>query len=681
MKIESFPLKEVSIREIYYGEMATYEIPIYQRNYAWGKDEIAALIQDVYDAYLSNKTTYFIGTLVSFDQGDQVYEIIDGQQRLTTIKLVLHALGQHTTNKLTYRARKKSNDTLASIPEFEVEAMDQGIVDGYQNAITALSEIIDTATKKSFTDYFFDQVHIIHYQVPKDIDLNHYFEIMNSRGEQLEKHEIIKARLIEQLCDSDRGKFNRLWNFCSEMNVYIQQKYSDKALTEKVTNVGKQQIELVKNIFGDDFSEFKLKKFDDLPEVVDTSRETTINELLSGEDASASLNTKVGLDTFQPVIDFSNFLLVVLKITLLKCPDFNPLKFNLDDKELIHEFDKVNLNETFTKKFAFNLLKCKYFLDNYIVHHANEDEKPGNNPWKLQYWQKNNNTSHLKNLYSVVMQQTKMIQLLSMFEVSYSARQRKNYLVYCLVYLSDQESCDLEEYRNFLEKLAAKYFKDIYLTKGNLNEKNTPLPGAFDTVMLKNNKLSLESQNPVLNFENIYGNGTIKSKGVPLYIFNYLDYKLYDYYLEQLRGKTTKKDDQVRKDFFEFLGCSDFDLKLFDQFYFSRTRRSLEHYFPQANADGAEGRPSQAQINCLGNYAMIGSEANSSGSNWSPKAKLVHYLDSSGKIRRISVASLKFMIMMQKCQDNQTNRPNGLEWEFADMVAHQSKMLQILLRP
>ena len=49
----------------------------------------------------------------------------------------------------------------------------------------------------------------------------------------------------------------------------------------------------------------------------------------------------------------------------------------------------------------------------------------------------------------------------------------------------------------------------------------------------------------------------------------------------------------------------------------------------------------------MGNYAMIGSEANSSGSNWSPITKLEHYLDSSGKIRQISVASLKFMIMMQ----------------------------------
>ena len=63
------PLKEQSIAEIYNGNQVTYEVPIYQRNYAWEDDEITALIQDVYDAYFQNrnaskKGTYFIGTLV-----------------------------------------------------------------------------------------------------------------------------------------------------------------------------------------------------------------------------------------------------------------------------------------------------------------------------------------------------------------------------------------------------------------------------------------------------------------------------------------------------------------------------------------------------------------------------------------------------------------------------------------
>ena len=66
------PLKELSIQEIYNGEKATYEVPIYQRNYAWEKDEISTLVQDVYDAFFAKKPTYFIGTLVSFNKGETV---------------------------------------------------------------------------------------------------------------------------------------------------------------------------------------------------------------------------------------------------------------------------------------------------------------------------------------------------------------------------------------------------------------------------------------------------------------------------------------------------------------------------------------------------------------------------------------------------------------------------------
>ncbi len=102
----------------------------------------------------------------------------------------------------------------------------------------------------------------------------------------------------------------------------------------------------------------------------------------------------------------------------------------------------------------------------------------------------------------------------------------------------------------------------------------------------------------------------------------------------------------------------------------------MEHYYPQANV--SDEKADVNQINCLGNYAMIGSEANSSGSNWSPKSKLDHYLDSSGKIKQVSVASLKFMIMMQKCKDNQTKRESGFEWTFEDIKEHQQKMMKFL---
>ncbi|WP_311142074.1 hypothetical protein [Lancefieldella rimae] len=88
----------------------------------------------------------------------------------------------------------------------------------------------------------------------------------------------------------------------------------------------------------------------------------------------------------------------------------------------------------------------------------------------------------------------------------------------------------------------------------------------------------------------------------------------------------------------------------------------------------------EKQINCLGNYARIGSEANSQGSNWSPKSKLDYYLDASKKIPRISVASLKFMIMMQTCKGNEGKREPGAEWNFDDIKDHQKRMVELLCK-
>ena len=673
MKNKTLPLEELSIARLFNGEKATFEVPIYQRNYAWEKDEIATLIQDVYDALTKNPdSNYFIGTLVSFHKGDQVYEIIDGQQRLTTINLILGAMGITMQNKLTYRARDKSNKTIASLPKFDIEEKDKGIIDGYKFANAALNEIV-LNNKGAFEQYFQQNVHIIHYQVPKDIDLNHYFEVMNSRGEQLEKHEIIKARLIGELSDSDRATFNRIWDVCSEMNVYVQQKYRSIDATPTKTTAVK--------MFGKNFDDFLLFSFDELPKAEDSAGQMTINDLLSFKSGTSPQDDEK-IDTFQPIIDFANFLLIVLKLTRMNEKGFNPTSFNLDDKELIKEFDNVRIDAGFVKRFGHNLLMAKYLLDNFIVHHAIEDDSIESNPWKLQYWQmekdkKGYYKGYLKNLDDESANQHKLVHLLSMFEVSFTARQRKNYLFYCLLYLFRADDWNVESYSCFVSELADKYFFDVYMVRENLNEINTPIPGSFDRCLLTKNALDVAVQNDEYDFADIYGDGSDVSAGIPLFIFNYLDYKLWEKYNVELRGEKTKKGDAARRTFFEALGCSDFELRIFEQFYFSRTRRSLEHFYPQAMQREFQ-KLTEGEINCLGNFAMIGSEANSSGSNWSPKSKLDHYLDSSGKIKLVSVASLKFMIMMQICKDNQFNK-QGREWVFEDISAHQEKMLDILL--
>lgn len=671
---KNLPLDERSIYQIYLEsqEPKTYVIPVYQRNYAWEEDEISALVKDVHDSFHKNpKAPYYIGTLVTYKRGDNEYEVIDGQQRLTTIYIILKAMGvKEFRNKLTYSARKASASTIQKLDNYPElgDEVDGGIRNGYKFAEKALSGILDD----SFKAYFLHNVHIIHYSVPKDVDLNHYFEVMNSRGEQLEKHEIVKSLLSQHLKDKkELATFSRVWEACSEMNIYIQQAFQKNELS----------------IFGPHLHEFVISKFHDIPLQDENDGKASILALLQQPSGKITDNTSNEQnDKFQPIIDFPNFLLVVLKVTMMGFRGFIPTDFILDDKELLNEFQKaldvVGDKEEFARVFVFNLLKAKYLLDNYIVHHTiNDKELAGDNPWKLQYYFGEGKKRYPKNIADN--EQDELVHLLSMFEVSFTPKQRKNYLFYCLMFLFD--NTDPAAYLDFLRRLADKYFYDVYLNQRCLNERNQPSPNAFDGAMLNGRILNVMYRcNVAYNyrnvFENIYKHGRAD---ISLFVFNYTDYKLWRKYAETLRGHKTKKGARERVEFFNELGCSDFELDPFNNFYFSRTRKSLEHYYPQAKA-GVGKALSTDEINCFGNFAMIGAEANSSGSNWDPKTKLDHYSDR--KSDQISVASLKFKIMMQKCQDNHKDmlngdldRTNGMEWNYDDIKEHQNKILTIIL--
>ena len=68
---------------------AFYVIPEYQREYVWEKTQVKQLMEDLLDAYTSDKNkAYFLGTIVTCSaNGD--FELVDGQQRLTTFFIIL----------------------------------------------------------------------------------------------------------------------------------------------------------------------------------------------------------------------------------------------------------------------------------------------------------------------------------------------------------------------------------------------------------------------------------------------------------------------------------------------------------------------------------------------------------------------------------------------------------------
>ncbi|HHV6977271.1 TPA: DUF262 domain-containing protein, partial [Haemophilus influenzae] len=204
-----------------------YIIPIYQRNYAWGDNEISSLLQDIKNACEKNKEqdkNYYIGSLVVYRRENDDFEVIDGQQRLTTLTLIMHHLGKLGFRNVFFEHRDESQQALSNLNSGKLPS-------NFLQALKTIKKVIDEwgNNKDEIVEFLLDKVEIIRTEVPEGTDLNHYFEIMNTRGEQLEKHEVLKARLMKKLSgDIEKSLFAKIWDACSDMSRYAVMGFDSK---------------------------------------------------------------------------------------------------------------------------------------------------------------------------------------------------------------------------------------------------------------------------------------------------------------------------------------------------------------------------------------------------------------------------------------------------------------------
>ncbi|MEE1210468.1 MAG: DUF262 domain-containing protein, partial [Parafannyhessea umbonata] len=178
-----------------------YEIPLYQRPYAWGEEHIEQLVDDVDGLPDHGDRRYYLGSLVVWRKPDGTWEVIDGQQRLTTLYLMLTALGEpvggNDAPALSFSCRDRSRYTLMHLDDLDTAAkVDDGMVEAnVASGYRVLEQRFGSMSADELSSFRrkLSRTSLYRIEVPEGTDLNHYFEIMNTRGEQLEQHEILKA--------------------------------------------------------------------------------------------------------------------------------------------------------------------------------------------------------------------------------------------------------------------------------------------------------------------------------------------------------------------------------------------------------------------------------------------------------------------------------------------------------
>lgn len=240
----------ISLAEIVGQEEAwTFTVPIYQRLYVWGDDQVGTLLNDLVNAYERDEKIFFLGGTLVVERESKVgkrFELIDGQQRFTTLWMLCHAWraelepfltvkeGTKIEPRLSFAIRPKVNAFLKSLIFTSSESEEDGARETrrMREAIASMNSLFQTRplpdgiSRKEhvvgLSEFIYKQVKLVLTTVPIRTDLNKLFEVINNRGVQLQHHEILKARMLDVLEDHERRPFAILWESCADMEEFVE---------------------------------------------------------------------------------------------------------------------------------------------------------------------------------------------------------------------------------------------------------------------------------------------------------------------------------------------------------------------------------------------------------------------------------------------------------------------------
>lgn len=341
--LDTFEPDSLNIRDIFCNDNVAYKVPDYQRRYSWGKEQLEALWGDLLEAFQNDSSScYFLGSIVVVKNLNNAFELIDGQQRLTTLMIMISVLFKTYPNldcpnpdnaeddsslidseileKCLYYRKGKRRLTLQTAVEYDSD-FNSVIIDTESFAsfsyptkkemkkdnpvfnFTYTAKYfydkfreLDEDTRNKFIFFIFNNVKLIRiicHSVPFAIKL---FQVMNDRGMPLSAADIIKSYIlgrIEKEPQEDREDtkqvFTANWKSIENLVNKFDLKMDDFMVMYEYfklkSNPKRQVIDELKTIIENKDVEIRaivdeLKSFSASLETVLSSKDPTIYSLM-----------------------------------------------------------------------------------------------------------------------------------------------------------------------------------------------------------------------------------------------------------------------------------------------------------------------------------------------------------------------------------------------------------------
>jgi len=389
----------------------SFTVPSYQRPYVWPEEAVLKLLDDIDQSRKNEEGSYFVGTVLTSLSTDKdhykTFQLIDGQQRITTLVLLAIAFGESCIKRkmntlpivnlaefnrkprLKFKIRDQVQQLLGSyikLPNCQYPGDKAVAANPYLTSINAALVVLRQQVNalnnddfKKLADYVYQNVVWINNTVPQEMDLNRLFAAMNTAGIQLEPVDLLKAQIFKGI-KTEKPLFNAIWTACEHMENYFER------------NVRKLFPEAPwENIEYSDLSEFNKNLF--TKNSKDTKSETNKNGLTVKEivdkkkqEDYQNIYTKSEFKVYEleqetvycrPIISFSLLLIHTLRIhfALSSEDDKKDILTRVHKDKLLETFkDFIKSDEADLKAFILRLWQVRHQFDKWIIKWIERDD-------------------------------------------------------------------------------------------------------------------------------------------------------------------------------------------------------------------------------------------------------------------------------------------------------------------